>query len=82
MEQQPYTFAIGETDQGKFVAVSTTEPLFCIVCDTQEEALVVAEDSIRSYVKHFLGAQQVVGRAEPVPVHRFNVRESRALMVA
>ena len=48
-----------QTSDGKYLAYSVTEPLFCYERDTEEEIFEVISDTLKSYVETFYQFENV-----------------------
>lgn len=48
-----FNIRVGATVEGRFIAVSQTEPLFCHECDTEEELKQTVTNTIVSYLETF-----------------------------
>lgn len=66
MKTVEFKVDIGETADGRFVAYSEHEPVFCIVCDGEDEALEVARSAISDYARRFLRGRPI-GELQPLP---------------
>lgn len=70
-----FRFAIGKSDDGKYIACSDVEPVFCFICDSEEQAKQVAQGTYEDYQRRFFNRNVRVTNVTRVPVVR--VRDSQ-----
>ena len=72
------SFEVAVSADGSFTAFSTAEPVFCFVRETEEAAVEVAIDSVKSYFRHFKDEDISIDlqRHEPIPTVRIQRQSS------
>lgn len=83
MAEVKFLFYVSDTDDGKVLVCSESEPAFCYLVDSEKDAVRLAQDTFSDYVTRFLGAKvtksQVTAHEKTVPVRR--VKNSRPFTV-
>jgi hypothetical protein len=66
---------IVSTDDGKFLACSYSEPLFCIERDSEEDAKIAVVETLESYIRTFYKTVEKfrigIQEAHPIIPHQF-----------
>ena len=65
-----------QSSDGRFLAYSETEPLFCYERNTEEEILQVISETLQSYIELFYGVDDCTVRitTEPIAASAFRNR--------
>lgn len=73
-----FVFHVADTDDGKVLVCSETEPAFCYICASENEAIQLAQETFKEYVTRFkqLRVHEVTVRT-PTRVRERRVVNSR-----
>lgn len=82
MADKSFTYYVAEDIEGRFAAFSTHEPVFCYICETEEEAVRKADDTFRSFLRLFPSNGHRVAPSVATPVRQMRPRTVRHFELA